>query len=100
MYFSGELRDFDIEIEIKRTDFQKDVWRVLLEITYGETRTYGQIAQDVGRPKAVRAVGVAIGKNPLPIIVPCHRVIATGGGLGGYAFGLEMKKVLLDLEKE
>ena len=84
----------------KATDFQRDVWRALREIPSGETRSYQQIAQQIGRPRAARAVGQACGKNPIPILVPCHRVIAAGGKLGGYSGGLHIKEALLAIEKK
>ena len=81
------------------TDFQRQVWRALAKIPCGETRTYGQIARTVGRPEAVRAVGSACGRNPLPVFIPCHRVLPKGGGLGGFSAGLRWKKQLLAAEK-
>ena len=99
-YLTGVRFKFDVKIDFSGTDFQNSVWQAMMEIPYGETRTYKQIAEKIGRPKAVRAVGTACGKNILPIIVPCHRVVASGGKLGGYAFGLEAKKQLLDLESK
>ena len=87
---------FDLE---KGTQFQRDVWRALCEIPPGETRTYQQIAERIGRPRSARAVGQACGKNPVAILVPCHRVVASGGKLGGYSGGLHIKKALLDLEQ-
>jgi methylated-DNA-[protein]-cysteine S-methyltransferase len=99
-YFSGELRDFDLPLDPHGTEFQRAVWRALLEIPYGETRSYSEIAQRVGRPAAVRAVGSANGSNPIAIIVPCHRVIGASGKLVGYGGGLPMKRMLLDLETE
>ena len=97
-YFAGERRQFDLPVEPQGTDFQRRVWRELGEIPYGETRNYRQGADAVGAPRAVRAVGAANGRNPLPIVVPCHRVIGADGRLVGYAGGLAVKKVLLDLE--
>ncbi len=82
------------------TDFQRSVWFALADIPYGETVSYAELARAVGRPKAFRAVGQANGHNPLPIVLPCHRVIASGGGLGGYGGGLELKEQLLALERE
>jgi AraC family transcriptional regulator of adaptative response/methylated-DNA-[protein]-cysteine methyltransferase len=82
------------------TDFQKDVWTALQEIPAGETTTYAQIAQKIGRPKAVRAVGTAIGANPIAFLIPCHRVIRTDGGLGGFRWGLDRKKKILEWEKK
>ncbi|KIL51349.1 methylated-DNA-[protein]-cysteine S-methyltransferase [Jeotgalibacillus alimentarius] len=97
-YFSGQKRIFDMPIEPKGTDFQQEVWQALLEIPYGETRTYADIAARVGRPKAFRAVGTAIGANPLLVVVPCHRVIAKDGGLGGFSAGLDVKRALHAVE--
>ncbi|WP_404407176.1 methylated-DNA--[protein]-cysteine S-methyltransferase [Jeotgalibacillus malaysiensis] len=97
-YFTGEKRTFEMPIEPKGTPFQQEVWEALLEIPYGETRTYADIAARVGRPKAFRAVGTAIGANPLLVVVPCHRVIAKNGGLGGFSAGLDVKRVLHQVE--
>jgi methylated-DNA-[protein]-cysteine S-methyltransferase len=97
-YFAGELRDFDVPLDMQGTAFQKRVWNELLRIPYGETRSYMQIAVAVEAPKAVRAVGAANGSNPIPIIVPCHRVIGSSGKLTGYGGGLPLKKRLLELE--
>lgn len=98
-YFSGARREFDIPLDMPGTDFQKKCWQALAEIPYGETRSYSDIALKAGSPKAVRAAGMANHVNPIPIIVPCHRVIGKDGSLTGYAGGLEMKKFLLDMEK-
>lgn len=98
-YFAGTRRKFEIPYELRGTEFQKKVWAALEEIPYGQTRSYGDVARAVGNPKAVRAVGLANGKNPLWIVVPCHRVVGAGGKLTGYAGGLEMKRALLELEK-
>ena len=99
-YFRGERRVFDLPISPKGgTPFQQTVWKQLQEIPYSQTISYSQLAQAVGNPKACRAVGSANGKNPISIIIPCHRVIASGGGLGGYASGVVNKKVLLDSER-
>lgn len=97
-YFSGERKDFDLPIAPEGTVFEQKVWEALRTIPYGETRTYGEIAVQIGRPKASRAVGRANGLNPLSIIIPCHRVIGKSGKLTGYAGGLEAKKILLGLE--
>ncbi|MBI3593061.1 MAG: methylated-DNA--[protein]-cysteine S-methyltransferase [Nitrospirae bacterium] len=95
-YFKGDLKEFKQKIKfIIGTDFEQRVWLALKEIPYGETRSYKWIARMVGRPKAVRAVGQAIGKNPLPIILPCHRVIASDGSIGGFSCGVEIKRWLL-----
>ncbi len=99
-YLAGERRDFDFELAITGgSEFQRSVWRTLAEIPYGETISYAELARWIGRPQAVRAVGQANGANPLPIVLPCHRVIASGGGLGGYGGGLALKRQLLDLER-
>lgn len=97
-YFAGESQTFDLPIRFSGTDFQCAVWEALREIPCGETRTYGDIAKCIGRPKAVRAVGHAIGQNPISIIVPCHRVIGKDGTLTGFAGGLSAKAWLLTLE--
>ena len=97
-YFAGELRDFDLTLDMQGTEFQKRVWRALGNIPYGETRSYSFVANSIGAPKAVRAVGAANGRNPIPIVVPCHRVIGAGGSLVGYGGGLPLKRFLLDLE--
>ena len=97
-YFAGERRDFDLPLAPAGTDFQRAVWEALRAIPYGRTRTYGEIAAAVGRPKAVRAVGQANHVNPLPIFIPCHRVVGKNGALTGYAGGLDLKRALLALE--
>jgi methylated-DNA-[protein]-cysteine S-methyltransferase len=97
-YFAGDRRRFDLPLEVAGTDFQKSVWLELAEIPYGETVSYAELALMVGRPHAYRAVGQANGANPIPIVLPCHRVVATGGGIGGYGGGLPMKRQLLTLE--
>lgn len=99
-YFSGELKEFTLPLEPSGTAFMKQVWSALCEIPYGETATYGKIAEKVGAPKAARAVGLANNRNPIPIFLPCHRVIGADGSLTGYRGGLEMKKLLLDLERK
>ena len=99
-YFDGKRREFDIPLAPEGTEFQKKVWRELQAIPYGETRSYGEIAKAVGSPRASRAVGMANNKNPIPILIPCHRVIGADGSLTGYAGGMEAKKLLLDLEKK
>ena len=99
-YFSGEKTIFTDKLDFSNaTAFQRQVWEATRSIPYGETRSYGWIARQIGKPKAARAVGQALGKNPFIIIVPCHRVIASNGGLGGFGGGLEMKQTLLKLEK-
>src|SRR5579859_1520654 len=97
-YFAGELQSFDVPLEFAGTDFQKRVWSALRAIPYGQTRSYSQIASQIGAPRAVRAVGAANGRNPIPIIVPCHRVIGASGSLVGFGGGLAWKRLLLDLE--
>jgi methylated-DNA-[protein]-cysteine S-methyltransferase len=97
-YFSGELREFDLELAPEGTEFQLRVWRELRAIPYGETISYGALATRVGNPKASRAVGLANGCNPIPIIVPCHRVIGSDGSLTGFGGGLRNKEKLLALE--
>ena len=98
-YFAGERFVFDLELDPEGTPFQRAVWDAVAAIPYGETRSYRDIATAVGRPKGFRAMGQANGRNPLPIVVPCHRVINTGGALGGYGGGLDRKKTLLNLEQ-
>ena len=98
-YFAGELKEFSLPLEPSGTDFMRQVWSALCEIPFGKTATYGEIAERIGRPKAARAVGLANNRNPIPIFIPCHRVIGADGSLTGYAGGLDMKKKLLDLEK-
>jgi methylated-DNA-[protein]-cysteine S-methyltransferase len=98
-YFAGRREQFDVPLDFRGTDFQKQVWAALLTIPFGETRSYGQVAQQIGRPSASRAVGAANGRNPISIIAPCHRVVGSAGGLTGFAGGLEAKRYLLDLER-
>lgn len=98
-YFNGKRKSFDIELDPEGTDFQKKVWNELQKIPYGETISYQELATRCGSKNYSRAVGSANGKNPLPIIIPCHRVINKSGKLGGYAGGLELKRKLLELEK-
>nr|WP_202533106.1 methylated-DNA--[protein]-cysteine S-methyltransferase [Streptomyces sp. SID4923] len=97
-YFAGELRDFDLPLHLDGTPFQRSVWEQLRLIPYGETRSYGELAENLGKPGASRAVGLANGKNPVGIIVPCHRVIGASGGLTGYGGGLDRKQRLLAFE--
>ena len=99
-YFSGERKDFDLPLALRGTEFQVSVLEALQGIPYGETTSYGAIAKQIGRPKAVRAVGAANGRNPIPIIVPCHRVIGSSGDLTGFGGGLDTKAALLRLEAE
>jgi len=97
-YFAGRRTTFDLPLDFAGTEFQQKVWRALLTIPFGETRTYAQIARQIGRPEAVRAVGAANGKNPISIVTPCHRVIGSNGKLTGFAGGLDAKAFLLRLE--
>lgn len=97
-YFSGKRTKFDVALDLQGTEFQVRAWKALCRIPYGKTISYGQQAKSIQNPKAFRAVGSANGRNPIPIIVPCHRVIAGDGTLGGYSSGLKMKEQLLDLE--
>lgn len=97
-YLSGERTTFELPLRPAGTDFQRAAWAALLEIPYGRTRSYRHQAERLGRPTAVRAVGAANGRNPIPIVIPCHRVIGTGGSLTGYAGGVALKSRLLDLE--
>ncbi|MCL2371167.1 methylated-DNA--[protein]-cysteine S-methyltransferase [Candidatus Saccharibacteria bacterium] len=103
-FLEGERKEFSsglmaTALAQKGTDFQRSVWQAIAEIPYGETASYKNLAERVGKPNAVRAVGTACGRNKFAIVIPCHRVLASGGGMGGYAFGLTMKKDLLKLEK-
>jgi methylated-DNA-[protein]-cysteine S-methyltransferase len=97
-YFAGKRTSFDVALDLVGTEFQVKAWRALCRIPFGKTISYGQQAANIKKPKAFRAVGSANGKNPIPIIVPCHRVVASDGSLGGYSLGLKMKKQLLALE--
>jgi len=99
-YFDGARKSFDLPLDADGTEFQKTVWRALTSIPSGETCTYGDIAQKIGNPKGMRAVGLANGKNPMTIVVPCHRVIGANGKLTGYAFGTERKAWLLNHESD
>jgi methylated-DNA-[protein]-cysteine S-methyltransferase len=98
-YFAGERQRFELPLSPRGTDFQRQVWTAVAAIPYGETTTYSALAVAVGRPSARRAVGAANGRNPLPVIVPCHRVLGAAGGLTGYGGGLDRKSALLDLER-
>jgi methylated-DNA-[protein]-cysteine S-methyltransferase len=98
-YFSGELEQFDLPLAPEGTSFQRTVWRRLCEIPYGETVSYGELARRIGNPNASRAVGLANGSNPIPIVIPCHRVIGSNGKLTGYGGGLPIKEKLLALER-
>jgi methylated-DNA-[protein]-cysteine S-methyltransferase len=97
-YFAGRRRSFDLELAPRGTPFQLKVWAALREIPYGETRSYGELARGLGRPRASRAVGAANGANPIPIVIPCHRVVGCDGSLTGFGGGLAVKALLLDLE--
>jgi methylated-DNA-[protein]-cysteine S-methyltransferase len=99
-YFQGKRKSFSLELDLIGTKFQNDVWQALLAIPFGETRSYGQIARQLGNPQATRAVGAANGRNPVSIIVPCHRVIGASGKLTGFAGGLDVKAHLLGLESK
>ncbi|NLM73573.1 MAG: methylated-DNA--[protein]-cysteine S-methyltransferase [Clostridiaceae bacterium] len=99
-YFAGKRKTFDLPLSPKGTDFQRKVWDVLTRIPYGETLSYGDVAKKIGNPKACRAVGMANNKNPIPIIIPCHRVIGSSGKLVGYGGGLHIKEKLLELEQK
>ncbi len=98
-YFAGEVMEFELELDLVGTEFQRRVWAALTTIPYGQTRSYGEIARQIGSPGASRAVGLANGHNPIGIIVPCHRVIGANGDLTGYGGGLERKRHLLDMER-
>ncbi len=97
-YFAGERRAFDLPLAPEGTPFQRSVWQALTRVEYGRTASYGQIAAAIGNPRAVRAVGGAVGANPIPVIIPCHRIIRADGGIGGFALGLDAKRVLLNRE--
>ena len=99
-YFAGNRKTFSVALDIRGTSFQRNVWEALLAIPFGETRSYGQLAKQLGNSKAMRAVGAANGRNPISIIVPCHRVIGSSGKLTGFAGGLETKARLLSLEEQ
>ena len=98
-YFAGQRQHFSVPLHFQGTDFQRQVWAALLDIPFGETRSYADIARAIGRPTATRAVGAANGRNPISIIAPCHRVVGSNGALTGFAGGVETKKYLLDLEQ-
>ena len=98
-YFARERTDFDLELGLEGSEFQRRVWQALLTIPYGETRSYGQVAEQIGATGSARAVGLANGRNPIAIVVPCHRVIGASGSLTGYGGGLDRKRSLLELER-
>ena len=98
-YFAGKRKLFDVPVKPDGTSFQQSTWNALLKIPYGETRSYKQIAEMIGKPAACRAVGMANNRNPIPVVIPCHRVVGANGDLTGYAGGLEVKRKLLGLEK-
>ena len=98
-YFAGERTSFDLRLAPQGTEFQREVWAALAEIPYGQTVTYGELAAELGRPKAARAVGAATGRNPISIVIPCHRLVGSAGAMTGYAGGVETKVVLLALER-
>jgi len=98
-YFKGRLKEFTVKLSPQGTPFQLSVLRALQEVPYGETVSYGELARRIGKPKASRAVGAAIARNPLPIVIPCHRVIGSNGSLTGFGGGLDIKQALLDLER-
>jgi len=97
-YFEGRRKAFDLEVELRGTAFQRSVWQAVAAVSYGRTRSYAGIADDIGRPSAIRATGAANGANPLPIVIPCHRIIGSNGSLTGYGGGLDLKQQLLTLE--
>ena len=97
-YFAGGLTEFDVDMRLDGSGFQRRVWAALTTIPYGQTRSYGEIADQIGAPTAARAVGAANGRNPISIIVPCHRVIGSAGRLTGYGGGIDRKRILLELE--
>jgi methylated-DNA-[protein]-cysteine S-methyltransferase len=99
-YFAGKRKAFSVALDVRGTRFQKDVWEALLAIPFGETRSYGELARQLGNPRATRAVGAANGRNPVSIIVPCHRVVGASGKLTGFAGGLNVKAHLLQLEEQ
>jgi methylated-DNA-[protein]-cysteine S-methyltransferase len=97
-YFAGERTTFDLPLDLRGTDFQVTAWQALADVPFGQTSTYGVQAERIGRPKAVRAIGAANGRNPVPIVLPCHRIVGKDGSLTGFAGGLEVKRFLLDHE--
>jgi O-6-methylguanine DNA methyltransferase len=99
-YFSGTRTSFDLPLDLQGTDFQKKVWKAMLKVPYGRTRSYGEIARDIGSPKASRAVGGSCGKNNIAIVIPCHRIIGSSGSMTGFGGGIPLKEKLLNLEKK
>ncbi len=99
-YLDGQRREFDLPLDVRGTEFQRRMWAAVAGIPYGETRTYAEVAAVIGKPKAVRAVGAANGANPLPLVVPCHRVVGSDGSLTGYGGGLDVKRKLLEMESK
>jgi len=99
-YFAGERHSFDLPLDLRGTEFQQDAWQALADIPFGETVSYSEQAQQIGRPKAVRAIGAANGRNPLSIVLPCHRVVGANGALTGFADGVETKRFLLEFEAD
>jgi O-6-methylguanine DNA methyltransferase len=97
-YSQGRLREFSLPLKFTGTEFQNSVWKALLEVPYGQTTTYGELAKRIGMPKGARAVGGALNRNPLGIVVPCHRVVGSDGAMVGFAGGIDVKKLLLELE--
>ncbi len=98
-YFAGQRQEFDVPLDLTGTEFQRAAWSALADIPFGETRSYGQQAEAIGRPKAVRAIGAANGRNPVPIVLPCHRIVGSDGSLTGYGGGLPIKEYLLNHEQ-
>ena len=98
-YFAGKRKSFDLPLDLSGTPFQMEVWKALLEIPFGQVVTYGELARRIGRPRAARAVGNAVGANPVPIVIPCHRVVPKSGGIGNFGPGPEWKARLLGLEQ-
>ncbi len=99
-YFAGDRKDFDLPLDLRGTEFQVEAWEALASVPYGETTSYGEQAERIGRPGAFRAVGAANGKNPVPIVLPCHRIVGANGSLTGFAGGLALKQQLLALEQD
>ncbi|MFH1942641.1 MAG: methylated-DNA--[protein]-cysteine S-methyltransferase, partial [bacterium] len=99
-YFNGTRKVFSLPIDLRGTDFQKSVWEAVRKVPYGQTRSYGDIAKAIGNPRASRAVGAANGANPIPIIIPCHRIIGSDGSITGFGGGIPLKQKLLNLEKK